>query len=141
MLAGVLPFAGLAVGMAVLASRGDVILVSTASVWLVIYSAVILSFLGGVRWGAEISSPARLRFGVLVVSVLGTLVGWAGVMITFRFGWQEYVLTGFAACFALHFVWDRTSDRLPQWYRKFRLWPTAGALMSLAIASVSLSQG
>ena len=51
MFAGVIPFASAAGAMFVW--RDDLALMNTAALWLLVYSAVILSFIGGVRWGAD----------------------------------------------------------------------------------------
>ena len=82
-LAGLLPFFG-----------GSLVAVSQNEEWrrlgmlaLQGYAAVILAFLGGVHWGigleagtAQTVGAQRARFGLGVVP---SLVGWAGLLVTF----------------------------------------------------------
>jgi len=112
--------------------RDQPIQMQNAALWLTIYSAVILSFLGGVRWGVEIATRERPRWGELIPSVFGSLIGWGGVVWYFQTLNQEYVLAGMAAALLLHYLYDILSPELPRWYRKLRIWPTLGAIASLA---------
>ncbi|MEL6826722.1 MAG: DUF3429 domain-containing protein, partial [Pseudomonadota bacterium] len=63
MFAGVIPF--VATSGLMLVWRNDPALKVTMAPWLLVYAAVILSFLGGVRWGAEIAKRERPRFAEL----------------------------------------------------------------------------
>ena len=87
-LAGIVPFAGCALGAL---STGDV---AEANYWLLAlcgYGAVILSFLGGVHWGFVLgavrpddttAAPLHTRYR-LVLGVLPALGGWAAILVTF----------------------------------------------------------
>lgn len=127
---GIVPFAVFA-GLITL-WRDQPIQMQNAALWLTIYSAVILSFLGGVRWGFEIATRERPRWGELIPSIMGSLIGWGGVVWYFQTLNQEYVLGGMAAALLLHYLYDILSPELPRWYRKLRIWPTLGAIASLA---------
>lgn len=100
---------------------------------LIIYAALILGFLGGVRWGAEMTRRDKPRFGELLISILGVLISWAVASIWF---WQPngLLFLALAAALALHYLADLMSGEMPIWYRKLRLWPTIGAVLSLVAA-------
>lgn len=100
----------------------------------VIYAAVILSFLGGVRWGLELArapdapSPARL-----VYSVSPSVAGW--ILATFALtSAQLHGAAGmFAGLFALQYMWDRFSHRdanAPDWYPLLRQVLTGGVMLA-----------
>lgn len=128
---GAIPF--LAPTGLMLMNRADPIFLSTLGLWLIAYSAVILSFLGGVRWGVEIVLRDKPRFAELTLSVLGALVGWGLVLVYFQYA-NHYVYLGAAAAFLLHFVIDRASPEMPLWYRKLRIWPSIAAIACLLVA-------
>jgi hypothetical protein len=129
MFLGIIPFIASAGAMVVW--RDDIALMITAATWLMVYGAVILSFLGGVRWGVEIAKRERPRFAELVPSVLGALAGWTLVLVT---------VVAMAAALALHYFYDLVSPEVPRWYRQMRVWPTLGAVLSLAVAYFLLSR-
>lgn len=138
MFLGIIPFIASAGAMVVW--RDDIALMITAATWLMVYGAVILSFLGGVRWGVEIAKRERPRFAELVPSVLGALAGWTLVLVTFRYGVQPWTVVAMAAALALHYFYDLVSPEVPRWYRQMRVWPTLGAVLSLAVAHFLLSR-
>lgn len=138
MFTGVVPFASAAGAM--LVWRDDLALMNTAALWLLVYAAVIFSFLGGVRWGAEIAKRERPRFAELGPATIGALAGWGLVMAGFRYGMQTWIFAAMAGGITLHYIYDSISPELPIWYRKLRLWPTIGAVLSLAVAYVLLGR-
>lgn len=124
-LLGLLPFYG-----AALLAHQPLTVGAAARIGFVVYAAVILSFLGGVRWGLEIAresgtpSPRRL-----VLSVLPPLYGWACAVGTLVW---DLSLSGFVATgFVLQFLWDRAAAReglAPAWYEPLRSILTVGVL-------------
>lgn len=132
MFGGIVPFVSSAGLM--LVWREDLALLNLAALWLLVYAAVILSFLGGVRWGVEIAKRERPRFAELGPSVLGALAGWGLVMAGFQHGMQAWIFAAMGGALVLHFLYDSISPELPFWYRRMRLWPTLGAALSLAMA-------
>lgn len=132
MFAGVIPFASAAGAM--LIWRDDLALLNLAALWLLVYAAVIFSFLGGVRWGAEIAKRERPRFAELGPSIIGALAGWGIVMAGFQHGMQPVFFAAMGGGILLHYIYDSISPELPIWYRKLRLWPTIGAVLSMAVA-------
>ena len=127
--AGALPFIALAVAMGVLDAPTN----STAGLWLQTYAAVILSFLGGIRWGLAIGAPSGAS-GTLALSVLPALAGW--IMLPFAIilmpGPVWYL--GFAALFAIQLIWDRASGAVPAWFKTIRLQVSLVVIASLAAA-------
>lgn len=93
--------------------------------FFVYYSAIILSFLGGIRWGAALPLPA---FQLMVRAVLPSLVAFGCLLVqpnqaviflaaAFAFvGWTD-------ATRATHALW-------PEWFKRLRL--------ALSVAVVSL---
>ncbi|MDJ0921607.1 MAG: DUF3429 domain-containing protein [Henriciella sp.] len=129
--AGMIPFVAAAGVMWV--ERDNVGLLNTAALWMIVYGAVILSFLGGVRWGVEMARRDKPRFGELGLAILGALVGWGLVLAFFRWN-HAAVFPGMAAALLFYFGIDRMSGEMPMWYRKLRVWPTGAAVLSLVAA-------
>jgi len=98
---------------------------------LLTYAAAILSFLGGVRWGAEIAGPAP-RAGVVALSVLPPLVAWA--LLALPFVTPERQIIGFLAAFLVQWLWDASAEELPQGYRRQRTVLTLAAGAALGVA-------
>ncbi|NBC21650.1 MAG: DUF3429 family protein [Alphaproteobacteria bacterium] len=130
-LAGLLPF--FAGAFAIHGFAGDVARQASAKLVLILYAAVILSFLGGVRWGVEMTvRPGSPRPLPLSLSVIGALAGWALAWQGALGGlhpWQFLVLAGL---FAAHWLWDlRASTDLPAWYDGLRTIASFGAILAL----------
>lgn len=135
-LSGILPFIGLAAGVAWF--REDIALSITVALWLLIYAAVISSFVAGVRWGAEIAKNAEPSGAILTVSVLPPLIAWLIVGLYFRYPSRPEGFLALALVFAALYAWDRGSRGLPVWYRDLRVWPSLGAALSLLLAYLLL---
>ena len=101
------------------------------------YGAIILSFLGGIRWGTAIGPyDTRSQGSEFSASVQGSLAGLAAVFIP-----PVPSLTLLIAGFLLQALWDVTSvesGRLPAWFGKLRMLLTAGAVISLTAALVAV---
>lgn len=108
-----------------------------------VYAAVILSFLGGARWGLELArAPDRPSPTVLVLSVVPSLVGWALAMAALLGVMQVGIAGGFAAAFAAQFVWDSrspTEANAPGWYPALRQILTLGVLISCLLPGVAVA--
>lgn len=104
---------------------------------VVIYGAIILSFLGGIRWGTAIGPYDSGRQGLeFSASVLGSLAGLAAAFLPAIPG-----LALLIAGFLMQGLWDVMSvdaGRLPAWFGRLRMILTAGAVISLVAALVSL---
>lgn len=101
------------------------------------YGALILSFLGGIRWGTALGAFATSRqSGELAASVLGSLAGLAALFIP-----SVPALTLLIAGFLMQALWDVTSveaGRLPAWFGRLRMMLTAGAVISLIATLVAV---
>ncbi|WP_084421159.1 DUF3429 domain-containing protein [Henriciella litoralis] len=124
--AGALPFIGLVIAMAILEAPTN----STAGLWLQTYAAVILSFLGGIRWGTAIAAPPSSPLP-LAISVLPALAGWAmlPLAIILQPGPNWYL--GYALAFALQLAWDWRSAAVPAWFKPIRLGVSLVVISSL----------
>ncbi len=84
------------------------------------YGAVILSFLGGIRWGLEIAPAGRTVRGLtLAVSVVPALAGFAAMFM------PVLIALAVLVCgFLLQALWDVVAadkGRLPQWFATLRM--------------------
>ncbi len=102
-----------------------------------IYAALILSFLGGARWGfAVLRDPPPLR--TVSLSMLPTLAALGLLLAPERLGpWR---LGGLALALALHGLWDARGGAGPSWYPRLRAGLTAVACLGL-LAGAGLAHG
>jgi hypothetical protein len=94
------------------------------------YGAVILSFLGGIRWGFAIQPMNKSDLWLqLTLSVMPSLLAWAALLMPQSLGTGLLVL-GLVAMLAadLQFV---NQGRAPCWFTKLRIWLTVGACTGL----------
>jgi hypothetical protein len=102
---------------------------------LLAYSAAILSFLGGIRWGQEIGAGRPPRALVLVLSNLPAIAAWLLLAAGGGFGLSEQqALGGFLVAFAVQGAWDARAGSAPRWHRRLRVVLTIGAVLALALA-------
>jgi hypothetical protein len=135
-LAGLIPFA--APAAVIWLSADDPVRKAQVGLVLIVYSAMILSFLGGVRWGAEINaqgSGGTPRGTLLSLSVLGSLAGWGLVLWAVLSALAWPVFAAAAAAHLLHLIWDADGAGLPFWYRRLRVVAGSGAVLALAAAA------
>ena len=121
--AGLIPFLlAAAIGLLPAAPLHDLSLQA-----LLAYGAVILSFLGGIRWGLAIATTDSADlFGPLFLSVLSALLGWIALLVPSSTGLVLLAL-GFAAILIAD-LWLSTA---PYWYRSLRLPLSVGAIAAL----------
>jgi hypothetical protein len=101
------------------------------------YGALILSFLGGARWGLEVANPVP---GLMTVS-LSMLPTIAGLMLLLSVWLSRPVqLTAMAVLLALQMVWDVRSRRLPGWYPRLRVLLTLGAVAGLIAMAIVVAR-
>ena len=106
---------------------------SLAALVLSLYGALILSFLGGARWGIAVVRPEPSA-AVVSLAMLPTLAG-LGLMLVSSDQWR---LVGIAAALSLHWAWDVRSIGLPAWYPRLRSILSAGAVAGLLAGAVTL---
>lgn len=133
-LAGLLPFAAGALALWVAL---PVLTPALGLQLVIVYGAIILSFLGGIRWGTAIGPYDTRRQGLeFSASVLGSLAGLAAIFIP-----PVPALTLLIAGFLMQALWDVLSveaGRLPAWFGKLRMLLTAGVVISLTAALVAV---
>jgi hypothetical protein len=94
------------------------------------YGIAILSFLGGVRWGAAIDDEGAGR--TFLHSVVPSLVGWSTVFMT-----PVFALAILAMAFAGQGAWDVLSAQnavLPRWYGTIRMKLTLLVVSALLVS-------
>lgn len=105
---------------------------------LIGYAAIILTFIGGIRWGTAIGPyDGRRQSAELLGSVLGSLAGLAALFLPPILG-----LTLLIAGFLLQALWDVTSveaGRLPAWFGKLRMLLTGGAVLALVLGLIAVA--
>ena len=107
---------------------------SFAQLELLAYGALILSFLGGGRWGLEIGRRP-VRAGVIGLSMLPTVVGF---LLLIAMGVSNaWRLVGLSVAFVAQWVWDVRSTDTPTWYPPLRHVLTAGAVGCMLIGAVA----
>lgn len=129
---GVLPFAALATAALLGLEWRYGFAPGSARTGLIAYGAVILSFLGGVRWGLALKHGADHQAGLMVVSVLPSLAAWLALMLP-----RPHDLTLLVACFLALAVADFAMVRrgqAPAWYATLRLLLTAAVVLILIVA-------
>jgi hypothetical protein len=101
---------------------------------LLIYGALVLSFLGGIQWGLAVASADRSdgwrRYGF---SVLPAFAGWAAVW----FGGKNGLITlavGMAV-WCLYEMWSTGLGEAPPWYSRLRLALSVVAVIALTCAA------
>ena len=129
---GLIPFVGAAVGVL----AGEPALQEFSLRMLLGYSAVILSFLGGVRWGLAITKTDSTALLIpLTISVTPSLLGWVALLLPPASGFLTLAI-GFAAMQ----IADTRLPQAPHWYRVLRFPLSAGAISALIIGLTVLEQ-
>jgi hypothetical protein len=96
---------------------------------LLAYGAVMLSFLGGVRWGLAIAKTGHADlFSPLLIGVSPSILGWIALLVSGSTGLLPLAL-GFAALM----VADLRLPLAPAWYGALRLPLSVGAIGTLLL--------
>jgi hypothetical protein len=99
---------------------------------LLAWSAVVLAFLGGVRWGLETREPLP-RPGRQLFSALCAVAAWVVLLARGRAP-DVWILGGFIAAFLIQWLFDHQTPDTPSRYPLLSTSLTAGACISLALA-------
>lgn len=134
--AGAIPFLGFSVATATLEAPTN----ATAGLWLQTYAAVILSFLGGIRWGVSLGEGPP-DSTTLLLSVLPALLGWVILPFAIILQPAAYWYLALAALFLAQLAWDWSSASLPAWFKPMRLGATVAAMGSLVFAWAAMEFG
>jgi len=121
------PFPGSALAYA----YGAPDLAGRALTLILTWSAVVLSFLGGVRWGLEtaLSAPRPSR---QMISMLSGVAAWLLLAARHRYP-DSWILAGAILAFLLQWLFDHQGPDVPARYPKLSTAVTAAACVSLAI--------
>lgn len=129
---GVLPFIVLATQTATNLPLGSGY-TDTARQALLVYGAVILSFLGGVQWGLAVAtadrSDAWRRYGL---SVLPSLLAFAGFWLGGRNG--LIALASGLSVWCIYELWATGLGEAPPWYGRLRFGLSVVAVACLVAA-------
>jgi hypothetical protein len=126
---GLIPFAGGAFAVCFAPE-----IKAQAATALIVYGAVILSFLGGIRCGFAVLEGVSASWEAYGLSVIPSLIGWIGALIAGPEG-----LLILAVALAIWFFTERTMPPalpLPRWYLPLRGLLTAIATLSLIAAAI-----
>jgi len=96
------------------------------SQWIIFYAALIVSFLGGVRWGTAMQHNQAER---LIPSVIPSLLAWTCLALP-----SSYAALLLALLLALYGAEDIRAarrDEIAQWYAPLRFWLSLGASSSM----------
>jgi hypothetical protein len=104
---------------------------SSAMTVLLSWSAAVMSFLGGVRWGLESAEPAPRRHR-MALSVLAPTFAWAIYLWRDKLD-EAYVVAAFMAFFLIQWLFDHQAPDTPSRYPKLSTALTAGACISLGL--------
>lgn len=128
--AGLLPFAALAVWLAAIPLDHP---------WremnirlLVGYAAVVLSFLGGLRWGVATAERDPRATHAFAIGVLPAIGGWVALFLP-----PHIAFVLLAVAFAAHGAWDALSGpsgAIPDWYARMRIHLTVGVVAAMLLA-------
>jgi hypothetical protein len=129
-------------GSTLLSNSGDALsgnaIQQKAAFALGAYAAIILSFLGGVRWGNLLNSKTQLHhWGPLLLSVLPSIIAWPALLLP-----TAWMLSLLAAGFVLQYAYDLEGVKrkvLPAWFGKLRTILTTGATISLLAGLLAIA--
>lgn len=128
---GLIPFWGLALLVAMpLDIPADLAMFA-----LVTYGAMILTFVGAIWWGLAVHAPKGTpRSWMFIWSVIPSLIGWSGVLISDVIG-IPMIMVGLLMQWALDLTVHRACPSwFPAWVVKLRTLLTLAAIIALAIA-------
>lgn len=129
--AGLAPFAALS--FAALALDGEA--AAMAASLLIGYGAVILSFMGGCRWGfAAAGLGDGPSFALLGVSVLPALYAWITALAPAPAA-ALLLAAGFGALYLADVRLTRAHGA-PNWWPALRIWLSSGAVIALVVSAL-----
>lgn len=99
---------------------------------LLTWSAVVLSFLAGVRWGLE-NGRRTPRRGRLAIAIGFALIAWVLLLARWRFD-LRWTLAAYLVAFMLQWLTDHAAPNTASRFPKLSTAVTAAACISLAVA-------
>lgn len=104
----------------------------------IIWSVLILSFLGGIRWGFAVASPP-FDTKSLCLSVVPSILGWFAVLLP-----ETYTLLVLLVLFSAHGAWDSffvNAGNAPPWFGSIRITLTFLVAFAHVLVIIALSGG
>ena len=135
--AGLAPIAVLSVWLAGIPA--DHIWRDISILLLASYGAIVLSFLGGSRWGLAVAGHGTERQRDLAVSMAPPLIGWLAFLLP-----PQYGFVVLAVAFAAQGAWDALAGQtglLPLWFVRLRTYLTIGVVVGMIIAYAATATG
>ena len=99
---------------------------------LLTWSAMIMSFLGGVRWGLETREPSP-RWQRQAFSALAAVAAWV-ILLARGHAPDTWILGGFIAAFLIQWLFDHHTPDTPSRYPVLSTALTGAACVSLSLA-------
>lgn len=104
----------------------------------IIWSVLILSFLGGIRWGFAIAHPP-FDTRSLFLSVIPSIFGWFAVLLP-----DAHTVLVLLVLFCAHGAWDSffvNAGKAPPWFGSIRIVLTLLVATAHVLVAVALSGG
>ncbi len=101
---------------------------------MMLYAAVILSFMGGVQWGlamADDNGSAGTRWRQYGVSVIPALLAWLALFFDTRVG-LFLLAVGFVGLL-VYDIWTVRRGEAPVWYEALRLFLTSVVVFAISL--------
>ena len=117
---------------ALLYSYGPAGLMRPALTALLGWSAIVLAFLGGVRWGLETREPSP-RANRQLFSAMCAVAAWVVLLARGRAP-DTWIMAGFIAAFLIQWLFDHQTPDTPSRYPLLSTTMTSAACISLALA-------
>jgi hypothetical protein len=106
---------------------------------LTTYSALVLTFLGGARWGVALGGSLARAGRDIALGVLPALLAWIVLFIPPQYGFGLL-----AVAFAAQGAWDTLAGQagtLPPWFARLRMQLTAVAVVAMIVAFAATAGG
>lgn len=135
-LAGFIPFGALGIGLLALGNNHPLFppLFDIFKVW----SVIILSFLGGIRWGFAIATePFDNRS--LALSVVGSILAWFAILMP-----DLYAMLVLLVLFCAQGAWDSffvNAGKAPPWFGPIRMTLTFLVAAAHVLVAIAVSAG
>lgn len=115
-LAGFIPFGFIAIALFMMSTSNE-LFVSLFDIFKV-WSALILSFLGGIRWGFAIAHEPYENKN-LIISVVPSILAWFVLLLP-----DAYTILALLVLFCMHGAWDSfyiNQGKVAPWFGKIRI--------------------
>lgn len=129
-LAGLIPFWGLALALLTHSALG--LPAATVDSALATYAAIIISFLGGIRWGLAVSNAANSTESY-ALSIVPSLAAWPALAVPEP--WRLVILGLLAVALGPIDLSLVRSGAAPAWFGRLRLILSTGAGVALLLAA------